>query len=137
MGSRPAHSTRAAPARSRKPPFRRQSAVPLGMAPASAGAILDSVRQRLEVVEAVAAITSVALRSEGDCDAESATTLQRCVCEAIDEQVQWLDWVLKTCRPLGRVLIDRGSAVRGGFRHRPARRPAVCKVLGGLEGVAG
>ena len=113
MGSRPAHSTRAAPARSRKPPSRRKSAVPLGMAPASAGAILDSVRQRLGIVEAVAAITSAALRSESDCGAEAATTLQRCVCEAIDEQVQWLGWVLKTCRPLGRVPIDRKRRERG------------------------
>ena len=117
MGSRPAHSTRAAQARSRKPPSRRKSAVPPGMAPASAGAILDSVRQRLEVVEAVAAITSAALRSEGDCDAAAATTLQRCVCEAIDEQVQWLDWVLKTCRPLGRMPIGRG---RRATDNRPA-----------------
>jgi hypothetical protein len=117
MGSRPAHSTRAARARSRKPRSRRKSAVPPGMAPASAGAILDSVRQRLEVVEAVAAITSAALRCEGDCDAEAAMTLQRCVCEAIDEQVQWLDWVLKTCRPLGRMPIDRE---RRATDNRPA-----------------
>jgi hypothetical protein len=107
MGSRPAHSTRAAKARSRKPPSQRKSAATAGMALASAAAILDSGRQRLEVVEAVAAVTLAALRSEVDCDPEAATTLQRCVCEAIDEQVQWLDWVLKTCRTLGRLPIDR------------------------------
>jgi hypothetical protein len=107
MGSRPAHSTRAAKARSRKPLSRRKSALPPGMATASAAAILDSVRQRLEVVEAVAAITSAALRSEVDCDPKAATTLQRCVCDAIDEQVRWLDWVLKTCRALARLPIDQ------------------------------
>jgi hypothetical protein len=60
------------------------------MPTASAAVILRDVRQCLEVAQATAAVTAAGLRSEVDCDAEAATTLQRCVCDPIVEQMGWL-----------------------------------------------
>jgi hypothetical protein len=49
MGSRPAHSTRAAPARSRKP-LSRPKPISTRMSRTAAAAMLSEVRQRLELV---------------------------------------------------------------------------------------
>jgi hypothetical protein len=77
------------------------------MPTASAAAILREVRQCLAVVQAAAAVTAAGLRSEVDCDLAAATTLQRCVCDPIAKQMDWLDWVARHCHPLARALLDR------------------------------
>jgi hypothetical protein len=73
----------------------------------SAANILLDVRQRLEVARAVAAVTAAGLRAEVDFDQDAATTLTRCVCDVIDEQRDWLQWVARHCLPLARVTVDR------------------------------
>ena len=62
----------------------------------SAAANLQTIRERLEVARAVAAVTSAGMRClEADIDQhEAATALQRCVCEEIDEQVSDLGWII-------------------------------------------
>jgi hypothetical protein len=60
-----------------------------------------------EVAQAAAAVTAAGLCSEVDCDPAAATTLQRCVCEPIAEQMSWLDWVAKHCHPLARMPVGR------------------------------
>jgi hypothetical protein len=101
------HSDRAKSAHPRKP--RRKRTPSASMPTASAAAILREVRQRLEVAQAAAAVTAAGLRSAVDCDPEAATTLQRCVCDPIAEQMNWLDWVAKHCQPLARMLVGRKS----------------------------
>ena len=103
MAARPSH--RAKSAHSRKPQRKRTPSP--SMPTASAAAILREVRQRLEVAQAAAAVTAAGLCSEVDCDPAAATTIQRCVCEPIAEQMSWLDWVAKHCHPLARMPVGR------------------------------
>lgn len=95
MGSRPAHSTRAAPARSRKP-LSRPKPISTRMSRTAAAAMLSEVRQRLELVMAIAYIASAALKSpHADCDAGVALALQRCIGDEIGRQLEEIGWVTR------------------------------------------
>jgi hypothetical protein len=95
MGSRPAHSTRAAPARSRKP-LSRPKPISTRMSRASAAAMLSEVRQRLELVMAIAYIASAALKSpHADSGAGVALALQRCIGDEIGRQLEDIGWVAR------------------------------------------
>ena len=95
MGSRPAHSTRAAPARSRKP-LSRHKPISTRMSRTAAAAMLSEVRQRLELVMAIAYIASAALKSpHADCDAGVALALQRCIGDEIGRQLEDIGWVAR------------------------------------------
>ena len=95
MGSRPAHSTRAAPARSRKP-LSRHKPISTRMSRASAAAMLSEVRQRLELVMAIAYIASAALKSShAESGAGVALALQRCIGDEIGRQLEDIGWVAR------------------------------------------
>jgi hypothetical protein len=75
-------------------------------------AALTDIRLRLEVAAAVAAVTSVALKSQkADSDEDAAIVLQRCVCDALAEQIERLkDVIAKASAGGGRRVGDGGAS---------------------------
>jgi hypothetical protein len=98
--------------RARKAPSVRESAQ-ASSAPSmplrSAAAVLADVRRRLEIVGAVASVTHAALRRQAADADHDAITIQRCVADELDRQVEEIDWVIVACRALGRKRPSNGG----------------------------
>jgi hypothetical protein len=95
MGSKPAHFSRSRPAASRRKPS-RPKLISTRMSRTSAAAMLSEVRQRLELVMAIAYISSAALKSQNaDSDAGVALALQRCIGDEIGRQLEEIGWVVR------------------------------------------
>ena len=95
MGSKPAHFSRSRPAASHRKPSRPKP-VSTRMSRTGAAAMLSEVRQRLEVVMAIAYIASAALKSPcANSDASVALALQRCIGDEIGRQLEDIGWVTR------------------------------------------
>jgi hypothetical protein len=95
MGSKPAHVSRPRPAASGRKPSRHKP-ISTRMSRTAAAAMLSEVRQRLELVMAIAYIASAALKSpHADSDAGVALALQRCIGDEIGRQLEDIGWVTR------------------------------------------
>ncbi len=70
---------------------------------AAIAAGLAGVRQRLELVAAVAAVAHAALGSQAaDADHDVAVLIQRCIADEIDRQIEQIDGITAMCATVGR-----------------------------------